>query len=194
MLIDDMGFSEEKAFLIKPDGSRIQIMAEIQTKTAFISDINAPIQIGDLLERPRGSVSDTYEVVNIRPWSKADRNLTLIPPHIQASIKPYRKPNNPTSQSLNVSGNITASTVVINSGNDASINVTTTNHDNFKDLIKAIESVSAPKEIIDSVKDLEANVSTPTFKDKYTNFIASLANHVTILQAVMPFMPWLSSL
>lgn len=65
MLIDDMGFSEEMAFLIKPDGSRIQIMAEIQTQTAFISDINAPIQIGDLLERPRGSVSDTYEVVNI---------------------------------------------------------------------------------------------------------------------------------
>lgn len=188
-----MRFSEDVAFIIKPDGTRIQIMAEIQSKTAFISDINAPIQIGDLLERPRGSVSDTYEVVNILPWSRADRSFTLIPPHIQATIKPYRKPNNPTSQSLNVSGNITASTVVINSGNDASITVTT-KHDNFKDLIKTIESVSAPKEIVDSVNDLEANVSNPTFKDKYTNFIASLANHVTVLQAVMPFMPWLSSL
>lgn len=193
MLIDDMDFSEEIAFLIKPDGTRLQIMAEIQTKTAFISDINTPIQIGDLLERPRGSVSDIYEVVNILPWSKeADRHFTLIPPHIQAQIIPFRKNHNSTTPSLNVGGNITSSTVVINSGNNASIRVTS--NDNFNDLLKAVEAASAPKEIIESVKDLEANVNKPTFKEKYTNFIASLANHVTVLQAVMPFMPWLSNL
>jgi len=193
MLIDDMDFSEDVAFLIKSDGTRIKIMAEIHTKNAFISDINAPIQIGDLLERHRGSVSDTFEVVNILPWSKADRRFTLIPPHIQADIIPYRKQSNSLGSSLNVSGNISASTVVINSGNNASISVSA-NHNNFNDLLKAIKAVSAPKEIIDSVKDLEANVGKSSFKTKYTDFVASLANHVTVLQAAMPFLPWLSNL
>ncbi len=50
MLIDDMDFAEDEAFLIKPNGTRIKIMAEIQTRTAYISDIETPIQIGDLLE------------------------------------------------------------------------------------------------------------------------------------------------
>lgn len=188
-----MDFSEDVAFLIKSDGTRIKIMAEIHTNNAFISDINAPIQIGDLLERPRGSVSDTYEVVNILPWSNADRSFTLIPPHIQADIIPYRKQNNSLGSSLNVSGNISASTVVINSGNNASISVSA-NHNNFNDLLKAIKAASAPKEIIDSVKDLEANVGKSSFKTKYTDFVASLANHVTVLQAAMPFLPWLSNL
>jgi len=168
MLINDMDFSEEVAFLIKPDGTRIPIMAEIQTKTAYISDTNTPIQIGDLLDRPRGSVSDTYEVVNILPWSKAaDRSFTLIPPHIQAKIIPYRKQScTTTGASLNVSGNLNGSTVVINSGNNSSINVST-NHNNFNDLLNAIEAVSAPKEIVDTIKDLEASVGKSSFKTKY---------------------------
>ncbi|MBJ2184294.1 MAG: hypothetical protein JFR38_07265 [Muribaculaceae bacterium] len=194
MLIDDMDFAEDEAFLIKPNGTRIKIMAEIQTRTAYISDIETPIQIGDLLERPRGGVSDTYEVVNILPWSKADKNFSLIPPHIQASIIPYRKKDNATSgTSLSVSGNITASTVVISSGNNSLINISS-NHNNFNDLLKAIEDVSAPQEIVESVKDLEANVGKSSFKTKYNDFISSLANHVTVLQAVMPFLPWLSNL
>lgn len=68
------------------------------------------------------------------------------------------------------------------------------NHNNFNDLLKAIEDVSAPQEIVESVKDLEANVGKSSFKTKYNDFISSLANHVTVLQAVMPFLPWLSNL
>lgn len=188
-----MDFAEDEAYLIKPDGSRIKIMAEIQTKTAFISDINTPIQIGDLLERPRSSVSDTYEVVNVLPWSKSARRLGLIPPHIQAQIKPFRPQTANTGSSLNVGGNINASTVVFNSGNNASISVNT-KYDNFNDLLKVVEGTCAPKEIVESVRELEANVGKSTFKTKYNDFVASLANHVTVLQAVMPFLPWLSNL
>lgn len=188
-----MDFSEEIAYLIKEDGTRIQIMAEIGTNTAYISDINTPIQFGDLLERPRGSVTDTYEVLNVLPWSKSANSLGLIPPHIQAQIKPYRKQRNCLDSSLNVGGSINASTFVFNSGKNAAINVNT-NYDNFRDLLGVIEGMSAPKEIVDSVKDLEANVGKSTFKSKYNDFVASLADHVTVLQAVMPFLPWLSNM
>ena len=153
MLIEDMDFSEDEAYLIKSDGTRIKIMAEIQTKTAFISDINTPIQIGDLLERTRGSVSDTYEVMNVLPWSKSASSLGLIPPHIQADIKPYRVPRPNTGSPLNVGGNINASTFVFNSGNNASINVNV-KHDNFNDLLKVVEAASAPKEVVESVRYL----------------------------------------
>ena len=183
----------ELVTVVKQDGARIQVSAEVQTKTAYIPDIDAPIEIDDIIERSRGVVTDRYIVTDILPWNKTLDRGSMIEPHIQVSITPIRKSTHNMNRSLNMGGSINASTVVINSGNAASISITS-NHNNFDDLIQAFKNVSSPAEIIDSVNDLRENVGKPSFKAKYNDFIASLANHVTVLQAAMPFIPWLSSL
>lgn len=183
----------ELVTLVKQDGSRIQIYAEVQTKTAYIPNIDTPIEVDDIIERPRGSVVDRYLVSNVLPWNRVLDADSMMEPHIQASITPLYKSRQRANGSLNVSGNINASTVVINSGNDASISVSS-NHNNFDDLIRAISKASAPAEIIASVNDLRDNVGSPSFKAKYNDFIASLANHATVFQAAIPFLQWLSNL
>ncbi|WP_300915990.1 hypothetical protein [Bacteroides acidifaciens] len=182
----------ELVTLVKQDGSRMQIYAEVQTKTAFISDIDTPIEIDDVIERNRGTVVDRYIVTNILPWDKTLDGNSMLEPQIEVSIAPLRKSNTPGRNSLNIGGNINASTVIVNSGNAASISISSDN--NFDDLIRTLVSASAPPEIIDSVNDLRKNVGKPSFKSKYNDFITSLANHVTVLQAIVPFIPWLSNL
>lgn len=182
----------ELVTLVKQDGSRIQIYAEVQTKTAFISDIDTPIEIGDVIERSRGTMVDQYIVTDILPWNKALDGDSILEPQIEVSIAPLRKSNTQGSNSLNIGGNINASSVIVNTGNAASISISSDN--NFDDLIKTLMLASAPTEIINSVNGLRENVGKPSFKSKYNDFITSLANHVTVLQAVMPFIPWLSNL
>ena len=182
----------ELVTLVKQDGSRIQIYAEVQTKTAFISDIDTPIEIGDVIERSRGTMVDQYIVTDILPWNKALDGDSILEPQIEVSITPLRKSNTQGSNSLNIGGNINASSVIVNTGNAASISILSDN--NFDDLIKTLMLASAPTEIINSVNGLRENVGKPSFKSKYNDFIASLANHVTVLQAAMPFIPWLSNL
>ena len=183
----------ELVTLVKEDGRRLQIYAEVQTETAFIPDIDTPIEIDDIIERPRGSVVDRYVVTNVLPWNRALDFDCMFEPHIQASITPLRKSQLYMNNTMNVSGNISASTVVINSGNDASISVSA-NQNNFDALIRAISEADAPVEIIASVNDLRDIAGTPSFKTKYNDFIASLANHATVFQAVAPFISWLSNL
>lgn len=85
MIIDDMSISklERPAVLEKGDGSRISIMAEIQSEIAFISDIDTPIEVDDIIERTRGKIADRFIVTDILLCEEDDG---LIEPHIQAKI------------------------------------------------------------------------------------------------------------
>lgn len=192
-MFDSIKDLSELVVLVKEDGQHLPIYAEVQTKTAFIPDIDVPIEVDDIIERPRGSVTDRYIVTNVLPWNRALDSDSMMEPHIQASITPLRKSGGHGNSAMNVSGNISASTVVINTGNGTSIQAST-HQNNFDALIKALSDANAPAEIIASVNDLRDNVGTPSFKTKYNDFIASLANHVTILQAAVPFISWLSNL
>lgn len=192
-MFDSIKDLSELVVLVKEDGRHLPIYAEVQTKTAFIPDIDVPIEVDDIIERPRGSVVDRYIVTNVLPWNRALDGDSMMEPHIQASITPWRKSKQQENSAMNVSGNITASTVVFNTGTGASINAST-HQNNFDDLIRAIIDANAPAEIIASVNDLRDNVGTSSFKTKYNDFIASLANHATVLQAVAPFITWLSNL
>lgn len=189
MLIEDL---EKPATLVKQDGTRIPIKAEIQTKTAFISDINCPIEIDDVLERQRGSIIDKYIVTNILPWDNSI-SMSMIEPHIQASITPLRKnANMPIS-----TGNINAERVYINSS-DYSTNITVSNSEidkKFLELKSAISSILGETDsLVQLVDEMRVSVNTPTFKDRYQEFMANVANHVTVLQGVAPFIGWLGSL
>lgn len=183
---------EKPAFLVKPNGKRIAIKAEIQTKTAYITDINCPIEIDDILERPRGEVYDRYIVTNILPWDNSI-SLGLIEPHIQASIVPYRKNVNAP---INM-GNINAERVYVNSS-DNSINVIVEDNETenkFRELKETIASIlGETNSLTQMVDELYKSVHSQSYKDRYQEFMSNVANHVTVLQGIAPFMGWLGSL
>lgn len=182
----------EAVILIKENGQRLRIFAEIQSKTAYIPDIDTPIEIDDIIERPRGSVIDRFIVTEVLPWNSKLDDGSMFEPHIQVKIKPHRNSYHNNDTAINISGSIKAGNVIINSGNSARISLS--NNDKFDELIRSLKESSADVEIIRSVEDIRDSVGKPSFKAKYDAFISSLANHVTILQAVIPYLPWLNGL
>lgn len=183
---------EKPVTLVKESGNRCSIKADIQSKKAFFTDMSTPIEIGDILERNRGSIVDRYIITDIAVYDNVGDGFDMMEPHMEASISPYKKPSCQELKSVRV-GDITATNVVFNSGNNASITCSS-NHNSFEELIDALKAVSAPTHIVDSVKDLQQQVGKPSFKTKYRDFIASIADHVEIFQAIAPFVPWLYNL
>ncbi len=182
----------EAVTLIKGNGQRLEIFAEIQSKTAYIPDIDTPVEIDDIIERPRGTVIDRFIVTEVLPWNSKLDGDSMFEPHIQVKIKPYRNSCHNDDTAINISGSIKAGNVIINSGNSARISLSDNNK--FEDLIKSLKESSADVEIIRSAEDMRDCVGETSFKAKYEAFISSLANHVTILQAVIPYLPWLNGL
>jgi parallel beta-helix repeat protein len=43
-------------------------------------------------------------------------------------------------------------------------------------------------EVIDNIKTMKSSIDTPSFKDKYTQAVSSISDHVTILSALSPLL------
>lgn len=196
MLIDEMNISrlEKPAILEKSDGTRIPIKAEIQSKVAFMSDTKIPIEVDDILERTRGSITDRFVVTfvdvcdDVEPYS-------LIEPHIQAKIKPERKIV-PKQSAIKVQS-ISAQRVYINS-TDNSSNVSIISSEDrqkFEELKSIVAKQSDNNvQLLQLVEEMETTAGSNAFNSKYQEFMAKAANHVTVLQGVAPLLGWLAGL
>lgn len=68
----------------------------------------------------------------------------------------------------------------------------------FAQLLEAIESVkhdASYTEVQSSIREMEVNYGTDSFKDKYQSFMSVLSNHITVLGPIVaPCLPALSAL
>ncbi|WP_276971539.1 hypothetical protein [Tatumella ptyseos] len=69
--------------------------------------------------------------------------------------------------------------------------------DNLESTIKD-KKVGVSQDKIDSliqeVQEMRKNYGTPSFKEKYTSFMSSVSDHVTILAALAPLIPSLTAM
>ncbi len=185
---------EKSAILEKADGTRIPIKAEIQSKVAFMSDTNIPIEVGDVIERQRGSITDRFIVTfvdvcdDVEPYS-------LIKPHIQAKIIPERKV--PTEQNAIKVQSISAQRVYINSTDNSSnvSMISSEDRQKFEELKSIVAKLSDNNvQLLQLVEEMETTAGSSSYNSKYQEFMANVANHVTVLQGVAPLLGWLADL
>ena len=183
----------DKVSLIKEDGSRFDnIKANVQRNKILIDDVSLPIEEGDKLKRTLpNKLVESYIVLDRGYYE----NIGNIPSHYQVKVRKESAipASTPSSIVYNLIGD--SSRVNINS-QDSSVNVKNiTSGDLFEELKKAIEknvdNDDKKTELLRQVDEMEDAQGTDRFRECYNKFIATAANHMTLLT---PFLPCLAQL
>jgi hypothetical protein len=190
MLIPEM---TETVTLRKQSGETHKFEAMVQATKIFTEDSDLPVEEGDEVERilPNGR-AETY-VVEERGFRKG---TFPIPDHYQMKVRkgaPTKsKPPQPTTQIYNLTG--THARVNIQS-EDSSINISSvTNEQLFTGIATAIrEQVTDEGQRTEMLEKLHLlkQADAKTIGEKYREFIATAADHMTLLT---PFLPALTAL
>jgi hypothetical protein len=191
MAFDDM--MSELVTLVKADGRQFtNIRASVQPNKIFIDDSKLPIEEGDKFHRilPNGH-TEVYLVLD-RGFYKG---MHGIPDHYQVSVRKE------TALSKHQTGptvyNVTGPNARININSvDLSANVVDISAENlFTELRKAIREgvaeTSRRAAVLKAVDGLETSKEKPSFGQRYREFIAAAADHMTLLA---PFIPALTQL
>lgn len=174
------GAPTERVKIIKQDQSVLEnVEALVQREKIFIDDGSLNIEEGDIIERslPAGN-KEEYLVVD-RGFYKGAHG---IPDHYQIKVRKqtaYTETN--TKQVFNTYNIGSAGKVNIQSTDNSTSTVNITANDmaimdTLRSLAKGLENES---EILKNIDEMQKNVGKPSFKEKYNNFVASVANHMT---------------
>ena len=190
-------FMNETVTLRKKNGVTQSFRAIVEPKKVFTEDGNLPVEEGDEIERklPNGMV-ETYSVL--------DRGFYpgmggVIPNHYQMKV---RKISETSARAQIRPGpthiyNVTGANARVNvQSSDSSINVSSvTNEQLFTEIANTIGAGVQNKlqrsEMLDRLSALKAAEGKPSFGERYRDFIASAADHMTLLT---PFLPALTAL
>ena len=98
-----------------------------------------------------------------------------------------RQPNQPKNITYNISG--TNTRVNINSS-DSSVNIVNMKNteifNQLKKLLSNIESIEEKKVIEDNIQAMENTQGTKDFVGNYRNFMAAIADHITVFAPLLP--------
>lgn len=174
------GAPTERVKIIKQDQSVLDnVEALVQREKIFIEDGSLNIEEGDIIERtlPAGN-KEEYLVID-RGFYKG---MHGIPNHYQIKVRKqtaYAETN--ARQIFNTYNIGSAGKVNIQSTDNSTSTVNITANDmaimdTLRSLAKGLENES---EILRNIDEMQKNVGKPSFKEKYNNFVVSVANHMT---------------
>jgi hypothetical protein len=185
--------SKDIISLIKHDGTIIEnIKANVQPGTIFIHDKKLPLEENDIIYRklPNGLV-EKYIVLDRGYYS----GIGGIEGHYQAKVKKEGSINEDKYKSIvnvyNASG--LNSRININSV-DNSKNYYNDSDLLFKELKLVLEGIideEIKKNSLQILEELKGSKGTSSYLKNYQDFIAVLANHLTV---IAPFIPALTQL
>lgn len=180
--------------LVKADGRRFdKLQASVQTDLIITRDPNIPIEEGDTLERPLpNGIIERYTVLD----AGFHQGIAGIKPHYQSQVRKETKieRERPAPQ---VIYNLTGPNARINVQSvDASSNVVGVDSDELFEKLRTTIAEHISDEIhvnqlIGKLNELEQAKGKATFIQRYQEFIALAANHVTLLA---PYIPALTQL
>lgn len=180
-------FPRSKVKLVKQDGTSYDFEAHVQTKLIFTSDMTIPIEEGDTIERTlsHNGLKEKYVVLDRGFYDETHG----VPAHYQVKVEKATKPVNPLSNNattINASGNAKVNF----QSTDNSINISLTQEEikQFDELYNAIESIPNSTEILEVAKELQGSAKSPSFKEKYIDFMSIAADHMTVLAPFIPFL------
>ena len=183
-------FPQSDLKIIAPDGSvRSVEKGIVSSKSVTFPNSSAVIHAGDEIRRtlPNG-IEETFEVLDPVYHEK----FHAIPAHYQVKIQ--RKGSFPAGTGGHFTFNVSGPNARVNfRSHDSSQNIVA-NQSVFGDLKTAIESgiqdSTERAQLIALVEKMETKVGDrPSFISTYQNFIASAANHMTL---IAPFLPALT--
>lgn len=181
--------------LVKADGTRHErIRASVQPGLILTGDARLPIEEGDRFERllPSGQV-ESYEVIEPGFFARVHG----MPAHFQSKVRRVSKLPAQPPAAAGVVYNVTGNNARVNIGStDTSTNIVDVQAETlFAQLRQTVEAsindAETKRRILEAVDGLESDVDKPTFLQKYSEFMAAAANHVT---ALAPFIPALSQM
>ena len=188
----------DRVTLVKKDGQRFEnLSASVQPGLIFTDNPKIPIEDGDQFERqlPSGIV-EVFTVVD----SGFQQGLDTIPAHYQSKVRKNtaESPRSPRpAAEPQVVYNLIGPNARVNiQSSDSSTNVVSVESavlfDNLREAIRksSLDSTIAGQ-LIQNVRAMQSAVGTKTFAERYKEFIAVAADHMTL---VAPFLPALTQL
>jgi len=184
----------DRVTLIKQDGRRFEgISASVQRDKIFTDDASIPIEEGDTFERtlPSGIV-ERYTVLD----AGYHEGTGGIKSHYQSDVRKETKIER-SPQPTQIVYNLIGPNARVNIQSvDASTNLVEIEPEDLFDKLRqtiqhAIADKSLSATLSEKVGELEQTQGTTRFVEKYREFIALAADHVTLLA---PFIPALSQM
>ena len=184
----------DKVTLVKENGYvEENIKALVSGGKIFIFDEKLPLEENDTLLRtlPNG-LFEKYKVI--------DRGYTAqqggIQGHYQAKVEREESINKDQYKNITIINNIngTQAKININSVDNSTNSMNSENKELFEKLfskLQEIDNESIKENALAIAKEMQLNINKPTFKEKYQQFISTVANYMTIIS---PFIPALTSL
>jgi hypothetical protein len=190
-------FSEmmnDRITLVKKDGRRFQnLPASVQSGKISTLDPQIPIDDGDHFERslPSGTV-EKYLILD----AGFHQAFHGIPAGYQSKVRKETALMAPTG-ATHVVYNLTGPNARVNiQSTDSSTNVVNVETSALFVALRKVVSESiaddrARQQVASAIDGMESTVGTPSFSDRYKEFIGGAADHMTVLA---PFLPALSQL
>ena len=188
----------DRVTLVKKDGRRFEnLPASVQSGLIFTFNPKIPIEDGDQFERqlPSGIV-DVFTVLD----SGFQQGLHDMPAHYQSKVRKNTAESPPSPRPAagpQVVNNLIGPNTRVNiQSSDSSTNVVSVESavlfDNLREAIqKSSLDSTVERQLIQNVKAMQSAVGTKTFGERYKEFIAVAADHMTL---VAPFLPALRQL
>ena len=180
----------DRVTLVKQTGQRFEnLRASVQSGLIFTDDVEVPVEDGDTFERtlPSG-VKESFDVLD----AGFQQGLHSIPAHYQSKVqKGTAKARGKTSSQHTVYNLIGPNARVNIHSADSSTNVVnveaTVLFDNLRGAIEtAIADVELRETLMRCVGAMEAAAGTRTFADRYKDFIALAADHISVFGRFLP--------
>ena len=188
----------DRVTLVKKDGQRFgNLTASVQAGLILTDNPKIPIEDGDRFERqlPSGIV-DVFTVLD----SGFQQGLHGMPAHYQSKVRKNTAESPPSPRPAagpQVVYNLIGPNTRVNiQSSDSSTNVVSVESavlfDNLREVIQksSLDSTVA-RQLIQNVNAMQSAVGTKTFGERYKEFIAVAADHMTL---VAPFLPALTQL
>lgn len=185
---------KDKVSLVKQNGYvKENIKALVSDGKIFIFDDKLPLEENDTLLRilPNG-MFEKYIVL--------DRGFIAnqggIQGHFQAKVTKEGSIDKNQYRNITIINNISGTQARVNiNTEDNSINtMNPENKELFEKLfskLQEIDNESIKENALAIAKEMQLNINKPTFKEKYQQFISTVANYITIIS---PFIPALTKL
>lgn len=173
-------FPMETVKIIKQNQSCIEnVRALVDKGQIFIPDGSLDIEEGDIIQRTLPTGNKEEYLVEDRGFYKGMQD---IPDHYQVKVRKHTAYTETNARQIFNTYNIgSAGKVNIQSTDNSTSTVNITANDmaimdTLRSLAKGLENES---EILRNIDEMQKNVGKPSFKEKYNNFVASVANHMT---------------
>ena len=185
-------FMNDRVTLVKKTGQRFEnLPASVQSGLILTDNVKVPVEDGDTFERtlPSG-VAESFEVLD----AGFQQEFHGIPAHYQSKVRKGTAKARGSSTQHTVYNLIGPNARVNIQSTDSSTNVvnveSTVLFDNLRGAIRTSISDSELSEtLMHCVEAMEAAAGTRTFADRYKDFIALAADHISVFG---PFLPALT--